>query len=504
MFTLPTLSNQRKINIVKLMIVEAGTYNPQYLRPYQSVITPDVITAVKTKIDAENSVDPAVISGVMSGALFPSVAPEVDANGVASQIHIANGWQEPRFRFIMEVEIDDGIVKKTELVQGASTHLDFSRQSGFIAPDLEFKINSVATLKHMRYNTPTGQVQGVAVVGANHMLSNTYYSGMDQSGFRSDNLYHMRPTDIYSLMQHNHVEEHIEINTTGLMTDTPELAARANNVPSVYASRVLDGMRKAQIVDSVQLGTDMGNRTQVQVGDNQYSIAKRYVQEQVATEVTFLTALAQLHGMGAADRFSLNELRRIDPNVDNVTLHTMIAPAARQELPNVGNSEYWHGQDGTTHVAAILGSVVPSLMVECGITMLGFTATNRTVNGEIIVTPTAAPVGFVQGVDVSRPFDAFRINLITRCLQAISMNGLRDFQINVVANLMGSSSFSIALDGNHYATPYVQPTFTDALMSPIVTQNRLTSRNLASDLEYLVNETVAPQTQGYASTQFGF
>lgn len=498
----PHLQNQRRtINIVKLLIIEAGTFTPQYHRPYQSVVSPSVIKRVAAHVDANNSVEPGILSNMISDIMFPSVAPERDAAGNARIVTIANSWDTARYRFIMEVQIDDGMCVKTELVQGYSTNLDHTLQ-GSINPDLEFYVNSVATLRKTQYPTPVGRQTGIVVSGASHVLANQIYGGIDRSGFRGDNLFHMRPTDMYSHMAVSHVAEDLDINTTGMQTDTAELSDRRNNIPTVFASRVFDGLRKATSVNSLQMNDEhMGSAENAMLKQ-----AKQYIQEPVAIDVTFLSAMSQLRNVASTNIFSLKDLEKVDPNVSRVTTHAMVAPAERMALPHSGDSEYWHGQDSTTHVASILGSVVPSIMVECGLTSFAFMVTNRTIDGSISFVPAQAPRGFVEGVDISRPMEVFKIHLINRCLNSIAMNGQRDFQINVVANLTGNSRFEIMLDGSNVAVPYNQPSFCDGLMVPTVSQYAKTGHDLARDLYHLANEAILPKdpSAGLAVTDFGF
>ena len=106
-FTNPSIINAlnigTKISITRLNMIETGTYNPMYSRNYAvnsnvSVLS-DLINNLSDRVSqAGLSVTPDLISGLSNSLIRQS--PDV-----GNMLSIPNGWDRPRFRFSMMVNV---------------------------------------------------------------------------------------------------------------------------------------------------------------------------------------------------------------------------------------------------------------------------------------------------------------------------------------------------------------------------------------------------------------
>ena len=94
-------------------------------------------------------------------------------------------------------------------------------------------------------------------------------------------------------------------------------------------------------------------------------------------------------------------------------------------------------------------------------------------------------------------------------LRGLSSNNMIDFEISMTVDVLGETHISISMAGGP-KYDYVTPSFCDALMAPVLTNNNDNLRAIGNDIEQLVSNigTVygAPQpiNSGGGSNDFQF
>ena len=76
-----------------------------------------------------------------------------------------------------------------------------------------------------------------------------------------------------------------------------------------------------------------------------------------------------------------------------------------------------------------------------------------------------------------------------------------DYMLEMRCDLLGETWINISLNGEPPAM-YVQPSFADALTVPILSSNRQTVSNLASDMDTFLSSTISNDVHTVAQNQY--
>lgn len=453
---------QQGIRINSFLLHETGTYNQQYRRPYHTELTGTTLSALQERLQGADKFQPAMFGGIASQFIKPTATPE-------KPIDLVNGWDEPRMRFVMEIEhtsyLGGGIV---QVILGYTNYKGISH-GGHLDDQMVFYINSVMHVRNMTQNTPTGQQTFSTVADSSHILVDNNWSGIYANTDQR-----MRPEDVYATMQRSHLHglgEVMDMRTAS--NNLTVKSSRANTLATDYMANILQNYRTA--TDTSAFGQNEGEIL---------AQARGYASEQIASRDPFLSAIASIRGMPVGNSFSMSDLRKLDPNVDRVTVPMMMAPTARSTMHRAGQTTDWGGTNRETDVATFLSQAIPSLMMKLAITRIVFQSTNRDFTGAITTTVLKCE-SFTKGIDLSPALRRFESDLEHKVLREISFDNQTDFAIEMQVDLVGETWIRMSLDGQQATADFVTPSFCDALTVPIITSNTDLSMSLATDFEML-------------------
>lgn len=490
-----------KFRVRQLVMIETGTYDAQFRRPYETVVTPDVEQLVHERIDPKQGVVASNLAGVANRFIVPSATPE-------KEVQIAHGWGTRRLRFMMLVDhLSVAGVEITLVITGYSEYFDPTMQ-GSMDPDLQFFINSTMTLRRITARTAIGNRDYYNVTDSAHVIVENHFGGIHSP----DKEYRMRPADVYSTMtriglgaQNNDMND-----TRTLIMGTPQMSNRANANTTAYAARLFDGYKNAMQMDAFG-----------QSHDQILSTARGNSGEQSAAQNPFMAAMNRLRGSVQGNVFTLRDLCRLDPHAmdDDIAVLTVQGQATQMHpyaqagfFNNTSSQVSWGGSNQYTQIATILGHSVPALMVESAIANMIVHCTNRNEfrKPEIIVSqlldfPAMAGTTIDMGAFVER----FKWRLAHEVLNDLSFDNTMDYAFNLKLDLLGESILEISLNGDVFET-FVLPSFCDALLVPVITNNDQRALTLASDFDSLFTaafdaNTLSPMSSyhGESALEFG-
>jgi hypothetical protein len=208
----------------------------------------------------------------------------------------------------------------------------------------------------------------------------------------------------------------------------------------------------------------------------------------------FLLSISSFSGNGISNTFTFRDLMNMDPDVERVTVVTLLSPTTSSTTHRTGQTADWGSSDITTSTATILSQSIPSMLMDLALTRVVFKATNRTMNGMPFVTIIDAQ-GFSSG-DLSQSLQAFTTRLETEILRDISYDNTIDYAIEMNIDLLGETWISLSLNGEPN-TDYVTPSFCDALMVPVITSDGMRAVTLASDFELLATDLLDNYSQSH-------
>lgn len=454
------------IRALSFDIIETGTFNNQFRRSYVTELDGSTQRAIAERLDGATSYSPTMFSGIANQFLTPSATPE-------KLIDIPLGWQERRLRWVLKIERLIGVgTEMMDVFTGYTNGVGLT-MSGNIAPDMMFFINNHMSFRKSIERTPHGNQVYYSPLRSSQILVDNAWSGVGTPGSEQA----MRPTDVFATIGR------AQLGINGTITDVrttlssvPVKSKRSNNNAASYAADVLHNYLHADRSVSATGGAL----------EDILSTARGMTYEDSVQKDVFMQAIAQVSGRPVSNFFTINELTRLDPNVNNVMTYTLVGQAkmiggnnGMPEFHTAGDTSDWHGSDRHTQVSAILSQAIPAMMMDQALTRLAFTATNMNFGGQaVIVVEDAA--GLMPG-DLGPYVEAFKMDLLTKVMPDITYNNEVPFALRAVVDVFGETWLHLTLDG--VTIPFAVPQFCDALTSHVVTKNAENALTVATDLD---------------------
>lgn len=469
----------QSIRIMKFIIMETGTYNPQWRRSYQTNLDAGNLSAIRQRVAGSPTFSPSLLGGLADNFIIPSGTPE-------KQILIPNDWGQKRLRFMMQVQTNfttGGCV--IEVIQGYTDYPNIS-MSGHIDPNMEFYINSIIKLREITENTGIGIRKFTNVAESSHILVNNNFTGIYDN--RLDD--RMRPEDVFATMSRNILTGlGTIIDTTTTQSNVPVFSNRKNCIPTNFVSDIMSGYQ----------GAAMNNAGSLERSNSEFfGEARGNVSASSIMHDAFIRAISAIQGVPTTSHFKFGDLVRLDPDTQRNTKVIVQANITRMHsvvdnMHVAGMTSDWGKADNETLCANILANAVPALMMELGITGIYFKSSNRDF-GCNVSTFILNSEAFVN-MDITQNLIAFKMRLEREVLLGISHNNQMDFAIEMKADLLGETWIKISMNGQP-SIDYVQPSFADALTVPILSNNRDATQQLAADMELFLSNIIDTDPYG--------
>ncbi len=464
------VSNRIRIN--KIVMMETGTYNPYYQRPWESHFSQNVVDDICEKVaDMDRhgvpKLEPELFSGLADNFIHPATNPQ----GVVT---LPNGWDERRIRFLMEVEIYEGLASGTIFYfQGYTDHLGVT-SNGNIDPEMVFIINSFIKVNRMNINTQFG-VQVKDVVAESAQIIN----GMVYNDINNTSPFKMRPFDVFSGIRSNYITQAYEDDLNTNMYDTTVILSshetinnsRSNNIPSRYLANIIDSFRHS----SMELDSFGGD-------NSPYERSSTRCRPPNPSSNEFIRCLSNITGRNNASIFRYKDLIDIDSNTPRNTNFIVLSPIARTKLVHTGDSEDWGSRNNETVMASLLLNSVSALMVENFLLRVNIRATNYDGEIKAIITDYDS----FTSVDISPYIGRFIDSLTRQVLNDMTYGNQISFMLDMTIDSLGNTSIELSLNGGP-SVLYNAASFCDNLLTPIIGNDKGTYYNLTNDIEHLLH-----------------
>lgn len=486
------MRSAERIQIVRLEIFETGSYNTQYRRPYTTAnMNPESLNELKNRISHPDLINSNLFSGLAGGLLSVDNTPEC-------QLNITNGWGERRLAFMMEILVKMSGSKdyKHFIVNGWGEHADRSYNNNFDTR-MRFEINTILELGNSSGIDSYGNVmKRPSVRSMHHVFNNQNYAGGLGEEVR------IQPSDVLLQMStRDHYHDDLQSGNVSIVhTETvngrsPSKVNRQYNNVNNYLADTVGSFARVR-------GTSYTAGTNSSFGEI-CNAAVQHTGFTLSAHDPFMRALGNLHhDRLASPWFNFEDLKKLDPNVANVTRVTY-----QQEMPNnhtyhqahadgqrilgedwsmAGQSDSMGGNGIENHFAAMVAHGVPQLMMEFFFEGAHFTATNRTMNGRTqVVFQHLQPFTDFSYRDL---VPVLEDRLSGELFNDASRNGLLEFEITVNCSLTREIHIMLSIDGQA-PTYVVVPAFCDALMTPMITAEQRGAL-FADAMSDLINEVV--------------
>ena len=474
------------LKIIKFIVQELGTFNDVYTRPYMSHVSHQALDTIVDRVESNkrNRITGALLAGVSGGVIQQSAKPE-------KKVYIPGGMQERRLKFVLVVEITYSTQNVVKLyIQGYTEFMGLSFNNT-LDPNMQWYINSYTKTNEYFERTPNGLVKQERVIESVSVINGAFTVDRNNSNpntFGMTGDCPIRPLDIFHGMQAENLAlgyqfanpESTLLDTRGRIGEEVIPSVRRNNVGTNYLADIID----VHVMAQQTLDFGQGN-------DNLFGRCVAYTQQPAFLENPFLRALSNIRGSSNVCSFTINELLRIDPNLQNVTDYLALNQQAYNQLPQAGQSEYWSCNNIETQLAFTIGTATLSLMADLLFGKLSYSSTNQFGNGrmETIITGSVS----LSGSDLRPQYNLFINRLETEVLFSITYANELPYNITVEADINGSTVIHISIN-NSNTVRYVLPTMADSLFPPIMTSEVANRDLLVNDLQTLLNDITTIQS----------
>ena len=481
-FNALTNSKITQINVVELLLNETGTYNQQFLRPYESSMdgrdTAKVVDRISEAVRVGASVNNNTFIGIGTAIVAPSAS-------IVTPIGILNGWDRDRLRFKLTIDVTMNTGSRiryiyTGFTSDANILPGIYHDQSKIDPNMLFKVNTVTRTRVVSEVTPYGNRDRFSALATCNVLVNPHWQGITST----NNMYTMRPSDVISYRANEPlraVQARTNfIDTNMLVTSKPSYSNLASGNINDYSASIISNALKVGLV------SDPSSKT------NPYYHAKTMAADTMDNPL--FERLSTLRQSAAMDgTFSFAELSMIDPMTDSVTTYTQLTQEDIRQVHRAGQTSDWHGSDFNTQAATIIANGIPAIMARMGLVRMGFTSTNSVI-GSRPSTQISGAVSMNENVNMDvNAFARIRDELITRIeydvLNAVTLGFEVEYFVSVYADLNLDMRITVGIDGKA-PVDYVYPCFNSSALAPILTHDLNMANNLSAVFGSIIDECV--------------
>ena len=476
----PNISDLATVGITslrfnRLILTLAGTYNQMYNRPFELDVSGMSLNSLGNVIENsingsgyKSNIDPVDIAKSVPSMLRPSTVP-------TSEVNIQNGWNEERYRYILEVEVE---IRGSHIVYFLQGYTEFSdpTYSGLIDPHMSFYINSIVSVT--RTYLPNGQIRDIIHENDNILFRE---DNQDPVGAPNSN-YTIRPNDIFTGLESSYVGANISdnymvgddsiVDTRCILRNNPKPSNRGNLLPSNYLASVINAQTVSQnIMDIGASSEDMMAKAKSITGETN-----------LATN-PFIRLLAMNRRQVVVNTFTVNDLAEIDESIKSVINVVAHSNNGAQMLHRESMSEYMDGSNIETIIATIIGNSIPAIMSKYLLGNIELTSTNKTIDGR-----PATMVGRAMSLinaDVTEYVNRFISAFELETMNEISNGNILQVEVSVKADLYRDVLISVSVNDGPYID-YAIPVFCDSLISPVVADNANTYFGLVDGFDSLL------------------
>ena len=488
--------------------VESGTYQPVLLRPYETSYNESVALDYNNITEGGTRIVPNAFANMASSIIAPSAVHQ----GV---IDIANGWQERRMSFMIEVEVTDAVFggeSKIIVLTGYTDYTDVGMIRETFDPRMKLFLNTSTVITVMTQRNANGTlVQRKMVNDSSHLLNSVTMNSIRTSVMQNDpyhqsTMYYATPSNVINEMisiNENSSDPYTQSNSRRLQDFRQEIGSsgvkrsrRENTIPTAYLSKILRGVNDN--LSSMASGIATDERSALMN-------ASVGVREHDLTIDPVIVRLSLDSDYGQNGYVTWGELCAIIPNIDAVTKYTSRASAVlNRTTPDAesGNFQGWQGVTYETAIANSIAQLVPAMMTTCMIGQLSFVFNND----NITATPTLHIINgmtMVEGIPFLNMAKTFETRFLSEIAPQITNQGRTIINMMVQCSLGTETYINISRDGEP-DVPFCAPTFCDSLYTPVLSPSHQGIVNVASDLQNIANSVNTVQySNNPAPMQYG-
>lgn len=462
------------ITVVSMLIQQTGTFHNVYNRPFRTNFDDDTIESVRQRI-AGSGRGARLTSNNFNGISSRILAPVAEVNPTRDLIEISDGWDRPRCRFMMQLEVDTRLGgKDTYYVQGFSEYLGLSVK-GNIDTDMKWFINGFIRVQFMERDTRRG-TETYGVVKESAQIINgalVYDKDIAVETTRTVDIFGRLQEDFYSAGYSESADD-----DRGILTSPVDsiFAARKDNLSGNYLSSTLNTWRRNLDTNAFGSGReDILSRAQQELNAELISME----------DMPFLRQLAHIQQRPSTTSFTIKDLLDIDPEADRAIEGGELDTRAAKQLAHNGETvSDWRGADMECIWATQISNSVSAILMTNYHTGFHGTISNLNIDRRPVLE-VSDNIAVAKGL----PREIFErmCEQIENFLDDLSNSGRIGFTVEIKASLYDQTELFISIDGAEEQRFFV-PSFADSLMSPFYSRDKTIMTDISTDMSELLEE----------------
>lgn len=503
--------NFEGISLLSVTLVETGTYDPEYLRPYVVSANRDDINRFADVVDEEHGkVGIASVAGLAGRIMHYSN--RVDQRDL---IDIENGWNEKRFSYIIEVvesQMDENDIFNPDkelvtLISGYTDRMDVAAPTSvnrgrrdvdlFIAGDTEFFVTNVRRIERTRRRIKTD----------NQLIVPSYYNNSYRNNQRD--LFTVRPKDVFTNENVNNIIDRnsrdndiMRIVNNNKLTGSQARPSRSVNLaPASYLATSVNALYSSSVRNHQR--DHFGGLTEdISRSEHVYRDAKAAIKEDTGYEPnSFLYMLRKKTNFLKDSIFTWSELGSLfgRRELEDITKIYGSSPIQTDDnrQARAGDGAGWDNNENSGRnavFATVLKQTLPGYALESMIYVCRIQASNilsRTqemdaVGGALVTVSNvvfAAKLSQREQEDLIRQFEE---NIALHILRDLSLDNAIDYDIVVELDWRFDSFIEVSIENGRWLE-FPVGGFANSLSSPIVTSSQQTTELIGGELKSIIN-----------------
>lgn len=467
--------------ILSIKMLETPATMPIYARKMQSRITTQTERLYNDYTRGGTVHSESLLSAVANSAIGYS-------SDNTREINMPGGYNDSRFRVIIEfLESTMGGGENISYITGYTDFFDYAetRNGADFDRGMRLYFNDVRTLATRKANNIRSETTRT-VRDVSQILSNIDDDRNDGRGFVRKSTHLMTPGIITQLMQADKVHEQLGAHRDELIIHDSRSSTRMNNnhrtrsdnrVPSHFLNRIMDGYSRSRFSE-MHAGHDhmktLGNAVK-HTGDSSLNHSKFF--ETLNSETDY-----------SDDGYvTWSDLKRhfleLEREAD-ITIHKL----GRDRISSMVDVSYitpWNDASIETVIANIVVSGIPPMMPDLLFEEVGFTITNETVTGEVVVTIDRW-ASLYDDLNLQHEIEMLEYRIKEYLFNGCPWVDQLEFLITGDVSLRFESTVSVSVDQDQ-ENIYRFANYADALATPLITDNQEDSYDIANDIKKLIN-----------------
>jgi len=439
------------VSINKLILGETVGYKKQFIRPITTQTSMQDLNAIKNVVGKRMGFDDATTSGIEAEILRASPQIMTPSERVLAQAPIANGWEEKRFKFALEIEykVPNSNISYVEYIQGYTDYFGYIQKGveGILDEKMLFIPNSILSVKKT-FNRQLGTY--IPTIIGNFKIT------FDETG-TFNNLKVAKPDAVVEqIRKARNMDMGIQHITNIPTFNDLTLVEKDINIPIMYVSKLIKETMDAMLL------TDEGYDEDVYIDVLSNIMGDEF------EKIKFFNYLRNLKAAVTDPRrlfmFTIEDLKRVDPSLPQKTRVTLLSGPQQVAIYNIEDAAETYDSSYETRAAYLVQEVISDIMSKTFLEHVTFTATN--ISGELVITPSAMnPV--IAGMNPIPLFEKFKVLFSKLVWPTISKNNEILISLNITSMLEGDTIVGISVEGGPEVV-YKFPTFANAKFNHLV------------------------------------